>query len=127
MLIGLAVGVDYAMFYMRRMLEEHDKGRSPEAALDVAAATSGRAVLISGFTVIAAMAGMFFSGNAIFSSFGIGTILVVAVADDRVAHVPARRAVLPRPEGLAGEGPRALHRQAPRQEPRASRASGTRS
>ena len=79
-LIGLAVGVDYAMFYLRRMLEEQDKGRSPEAALDVAAATSGRAVMISGFTVIAAMAGMFFSGNAIFSSFGIGTILVVAVA-----------------------------------------------
>ena len=80
MLIGLAVGVDYAMFYMRRMMDEQDKGRSPEAALDIAAATSGRAVLISGFTVIAAMAGMFFSGNAIFSSFGIGTIIVVAVA-----------------------------------------------
>src|SRR5215204_4726721 len=79
-LIGLAVGVDYAMFYLRRMMEEQDKGRSPESALDVAAATSGRAVLISGFTVIAAMAGMFFSGNAIFSSFGVGTILVVGVA-----------------------------------------------
>ena len=80
MLIGLAVGVDYAMFYLRRMMEEQDKGRSPEAALDIAAATSGRAVLISGFTVMAAMAGMFFSGNPIFSSFGIGTILVVGVA-----------------------------------------------
>jgi uncharacterized membrane protein YdfJ with MMPL/SSD domain len=80
MLIGLAVGVDYAMFYLRRMMEEQDKGRSPEAALDVAAATSGRAVLVSGFTVMAAMAGMFLSGNAIFSSFGIGTILVVGVA-----------------------------------------------
>ena len=80
MLIGLAVGVDYAMFYMRRMMEEQDKGRSPDAALDVAAATSGRAVLISGFTVMAAMAGMFFSGNPIFSSFGIGTIIVVGVA-----------------------------------------------
>src|SRR5215216_6499615 len=80
MLIGLAVGVDYAMFYLRRMLEEQDKGRSPSAALDVAAATSGRAVLISGFTVIAAMAGMFFSGTPIFSSFGVGTIIVVAVA-----------------------------------------------
>jgi uncharacterized membrane protein YdfJ with MMPL/SSD domain len=80
MLIGLAVGVDYAMFYMRRMTEERDRGRSSADALDVAAATSGRAVLISGFTVMAAMAGMFFSGNPIFSSFGIGTILVVAVA-----------------------------------------------
>ena len=37
-------------------------------------------MLISGFTVMAAMAGMFFSGNPIFSSFGIGTIIVVAVA-----------------------------------------------
>ena len=80
LLIGLAVGVDYAMFYLRRMTQEQDQGRSPEDALDVAAATSGRAVLISGFTVMAAMAGMFLSGNAIFSSFGIGTILVVAVA-----------------------------------------------
>ncbi len=80
LLVGLAVGVDYAMFYLRRMMEEQDKGRSPGAALDVAAATSGRAVLISGFTVMAAMAGMFFSGNPIFVSFGIGTIIVVAVA-----------------------------------------------
>ena len=80
MLIGLAVGVDYAMFYMRRMMEERDNGRSSADALDVAAATSGRAVLISGFTVMAAMAGMFFSGNPIFSSFGVGTIIVVGVA-----------------------------------------------
>ncbi|HEY6696218.1 MAG TPA: MMPL family transporter [Solirubrobacteraceae bacterium] len=80
MLIGLAVGVDYAMFYMRRMMEERDNGRSSADALDIAAATSGRAVLISGFTVMAAMAGMFFSGNPIFSSFGIGTMLVVGVA-----------------------------------------------
>src|SRR6188472_3187581 len=80
MLIGLAVGVDYAMFYMRRMMEERDNGRSSADALDVAAATSGRAVLISGFTVMAAMAGMFFSGNPIFASFGVGTIIVVGVA-----------------------------------------------
>ena len=56
-IIGLAVGVDYAMFYSRRMMEERDKGRSAEAALEVAAATSGRAVLISGLTVMTAMAG----------------------------------------------------------------------
>jgi uncharacterized membrane protein YdfJ with MMPL/SSD domain len=80
LLVGLAVGVDYAMFYLRRMMEEQDKGRSADAALEVAAATSGRAVLISGFTVMAAMAGMFFSGNPIFASFGIGTIIVVGVA-----------------------------------------------
>jgi RND superfamily putative drug exporter len=78
--IGLAVGVDYAMFYSRRLMEERDKGRSPEQALEIAAATSGRAVLISGITVIAAMAGMLFAGNPIFASFGIGTMVVVAVA-----------------------------------------------
>jgi uncharacterized membrane protein YdfJ with MMPL/SSD domain len=80
MLVGLAVGVDYAMFYLRRMMEEKDKGRSAADALDVAAATSGRAVLVSGLTVMAAMGGMFFSGNPIFVSFGIGTIIVVGVA-----------------------------------------------
>ena len=80
MLVGLAVGVDYAMFYLRRMMEEQDRGRASGAALEVAASTSGRAVLISGLTVMAAMGGMFFSGNPIFVSFGIGTILVVGVA-----------------------------------------------
>jgi uncharacterized membrane protein YdfJ with MMPL/SSD domain len=79
-LIGLAVGVDYAMFYLRRETEERDRGHSAEAALDIAAATSGRAVLISGVTVMTAMAGMFFAGSPIFASFGVGTILVVGVA-----------------------------------------------
>ena len=78
-IIGLAVGVDYAMFYSRRMMEERDRGHSTEAALEIAAATSGRAVLISGLTVMTAMAGLLFAGNPIFSAFGIGTMLVVAV------------------------------------------------
>jgi uncharacterized membrane protein YdfJ with MMPL/SSD domain len=80
LLVGLAVGVDYCMFYLRREMEERDAGRGAEAALEAAAATSGRAVLISGVTVIVAMAGMFLAGNAVFQSFGVGTILVVAVA-----------------------------------------------
>jgi RND superfamily putative drug exporter len=79
-IIGLAVGVDYAMFYSRRMMEERDRGHSPEAAVEIAAATSGRAVLISGLTVMTAMAGLLFAGNPIFVGFGIGTMLVVAVA-----------------------------------------------
>jgi RND superfamily putative drug exporter len=80
LLVGLAVGVDYCMFYVRREMEERDAGRGPTAALEAAAATSGRAVLVSGITVMVAMAGMFFAGNAVFESFAIGTILVVAVA-----------------------------------------------
>jgi anti-anti-sigma factor len=80
LLIGLAVGVDYSLFYIRREREERVNGRSPEEALQVAAATSGRAVLVSGSTVIVAMAGMYLTGNVTFQSFGTGTIIVVAVA-----------------------------------------------
>jgi uncharacterized membrane protein YdfJ with MMPL/SSD domain len=80
LLIGLAVGVDYSLFYLRREREERAAGRSPEAALEIAAATSGRSVLISGFTVMVAMAGLFLTGDATFASFGYATIIVVAVA-----------------------------------------------
>jgi uncharacterized membrane protein YdfJ with MMPL/SSD domain len=80
LLVGLAVGVDYSMFYLRRKMEERDAGRSNEAALEFAAATSGQAVLVSGVTVLIAMAGMLIAGNAVFFSMAIGTMLVVAVA-----------------------------------------------
>ena len=80
LLIGLAVGVDYSMFYLRREREERESGRSEPASLAAAAATSGRAVMVSGFTVMIAMAGMYLAGAPTFSSFATGTILVVAVA-----------------------------------------------
>ena len=80
LLVGLAVGVDYCMFYLRREIEERDGGQSPARALHAAGATSGRAVLISGATVIVAMSGMFLAGNAIFRSLAAGTMLVVAIA-----------------------------------------------
>jgi uncharacterized membrane protein YdfJ with MMPL/SSD domain len=80
LLIGLAVGVDYSMFYLRREREERERGKTESAALEAAAATSGRAVMISGFTVIMAMAGMYLAGAPTFQSFATGTILVVAVA-----------------------------------------------
>jgi len=80
LLIGLAVGVDYSMFYVKREREERRAGKSPEAALEAAAATSGRSVLISGLTVMTAMAGMFFTGDKTFGGFAIGTIIVVATA-----------------------------------------------
>jgi uncharacterized membrane protein YdfJ with MMPL/SSD domain len=80
LLIGLAVGVDYSMFYLRREREERARGRSERDALETAAATSGRSVLVSGGTVVIAMAGMFLGGNAIWTGFAMGTILVVAIA-----------------------------------------------
>ncbi len=79
-LVGLAVGVDYSLFYMRREREERRAGRSAAASLQAAAATSGRAVLVSGLTVIAAMAGMLLSDDPTFTSFAVGTMTVVAVA-----------------------------------------------
>src|SRR5215208_4863884 len=80
LLIGLAVGVDYTMFYLKREREERAAGRSEQAALEAAAATSGRSVLVSGSTVLVAMAGMFFTADATFASFGVATMAVVAVA-----------------------------------------------
>lgn len=80
LLIGMAVGVDYSLFYLKREREERAAGRGSAAALEAAAATSGRAVLVSGFTVIAAMAGMLMAGDKTFISFGFGTMMVVAVA-----------------------------------------------
>ena len=80
LLIGLAVGVDYTMFYLRREREERARGLGPQAALEAAAATSGRAVLVSGMTVLIAMSGMFLAGAATFTSFATATMLVVAIA-----------------------------------------------
>jgi RND superfamily putative drug exporter len=80
LLIGLAVGVDYVLFYIRREREERAAGKDYEAALEAAAATSGRAVLISGFTVMTAMSGMYIAGAADFTSFATGTIVVVGMA-----------------------------------------------
>jgi uncharacterized membrane protein YdfJ with MMPL/SSD domain len=80
LLIGLAVGVDYSLFYLKREREERASGKGHRAALEAAAATSGRSVLISGFTVMIAMAGMLFTGDKGFMSFGVATMTVVAVA-----------------------------------------------
>ena len=94
-LIGMAVGIDYALFYIRREREERRSGASPEEALARAARTSGRAVLVSGTTVMIAMAGMFLTGNATFTSFAIGTMIVVAVAMiGSVTFLPAMLAAL---------------------------------
>ncbi|GID96405.1 MMPL family transporter [Amorphoplanes digitatis] len=80
LLVGLAVGVDYCLFYIRRERDERRNGADPHRALVIAAQTSGRSIWISGLTVIVAMSGMFFTQDATFTSFAVGTILVVATA-----------------------------------------------
>ncbi|MGF7238295.1 MAG: MMPL family transporter [Frankia sp.] len=80
LLIGLAVGVDYALFYLRREREERAKGASAPDALAIAADTSGRAVLTSGLTVAAAMVGLGFTGLGTFTGVAVGTTTVVLIA-----------------------------------------------
>ncbi|MFI2372635.1 MMPL family transporter [Streptomyces sp. NPDC018833] len=80
LLVGLAVGVDYCLFYLRREREERAAGRDGRTAILIAAATSGRAVVVSGVTVCVAMAGMLFTGIGEFESMGLASLIVVAVA-----------------------------------------------
>jgi RND superfamily putative drug exporter len=80
LLVGLAVGVDYSLFYLRRAREARAAGHGVNASVEAAAATSGRAVLVSGLTVMVSMAGMYFAGVPMFESFATGTIIVVAVS-----------------------------------------------
>ncbi|WP_439940883.1 MMPL family transporter [Streptomyces sp. BBFR115] len=80
LLVGMAVGVDYCLFYLRREREERAAGRDAATALRIAAATSGRAIVVSGVTVCVAMAGMLFTGIAEFEAMGLASLIVVAVA-----------------------------------------------
>jgi uncharacterized membrane protein YdfJ with MMPL/SSD domain len=80
LLIGMAVGVDYALFYVVRSREERRRGLSTRDALARTSRTSGRAVLIAGTTVAIAMAGQFVVGSDIFNGIAAGTIVVVACA-----------------------------------------------
>ncbi len=79
-LIGMAVGVDYSLFYLKRAREERAAGHSTLDAVEIAAATSGHSILVSGGAVIASMAGLFIVGGATFDSLASGAIVVVGVA-----------------------------------------------
>ncbi|MFH8991086.1 MMPL family transporter [Streptomyces sp. NPDC017940] len=83
LLIGMAVGVDYTLFYLKREREERARagGRlTSEALVEAAAATAGRAIVVSGLAVIVSTTALFLAGDVIFDSLATGTILVVAVA-----------------------------------------------
>ncbi|GAA4571704.1 MMPL family transporter [Planotetraspora kaengkrachanensis] len=113
LLIGMAVGVDYSLFYLKREREERARagGRvSPAAAVELAAATSGRAIVVSGLAVIVSTACLYLAADVIFSSLATGTVIAVLVAmvssltvlpavlakaGDRVERRRARRAVHP--------------------------------
>ncbi len=79
-LIGMAVGVDYSLFYLKREREERAAGHSTLDAVEIAAATSGHSIMVSGGAVIASMAGLFIVGGATFDSLASGAIVVVGIA-----------------------------------------------
>jgi RND superfamily putative drug exporter len=79
-IIGMAVGVDYSLFYLRREREERAKGRSFPEALRIASRTSGHAIVVSGLTVIVALSALFLVGAGPYAGIAAGTIAVVAIA-----------------------------------------------
>src|SRR5690348_1023117 len=80
LLVGMAVGIDYSLFYLRREREERAAGRGKDEAVRIAARTSGRAIVVSGLTVMISLAGLFLSGIDVFAGLAVGTIMVVGVA-----------------------------------------------
>jgi len=80
LLIGMAVGVDYSLFFVKRQREEREKGLGPIDAVEVAAATAGHSILVAGVAVIVSVSALLLVGNVIFSGLAVGAILVVAVA-----------------------------------------------
>ncbi|MFI9724125.1 MMPL family transporter [Streptomyces sp. NPDC052396] len=119
-LIGLAVGVDYTLFYLKREREERARcgGRlGPEAVVELAAATSGRAVVVSGLAVIVSTATLYLASDVIFSSLATGTIVVV------LAAVASSLTVLP--ALLVKAGQRAARRAGTRRPRRVRTGGGT--
>jgi putative drug exporter of the RND superfamily len=80
LLIGMAVGVDYSLFFLRRQREERARGVSSSQAITAAARTSGRAIVVSGLTVMTALAGLTLTGYSLFTGMAIGAIVVVGIA-----------------------------------------------
>ncbi len=71
-MLGMAVGVDYSLFYLKRVREE--------GVVEAAAATAGRAIVTSGLGVVVGLVGLYLADDVIFSSIATGAVLVVAVA-----------------------------------------------
>ncbi|MGA9376273.1 MAG: MMPL family transporter [Mycobacterium sp.] len=79
-MFGIALAVDYSLFILMRYREELRAGRDSAQSVDAAMATSGLAVVLSGLTVIASVAGIYLISTPILQSMATGAILAVAVA-----------------------------------------------
>jgi RND superfamily putative drug exporter len=79
-MIGLAIGIDYALFIVSRFREERQRGLEKIDAIAMAGSTAGRAVFFSGLTVVFALIGLLIVPQSVFVSLGIGAISVVIIA-----------------------------------------------
>ncbi|MEU5768698.1 MMPL family transporter [Streptomyces asoensis] len=122
LMIGLAVGVDYTLFHLKREREERARGGgrlTSEALVELAASTSGRAVTVSGFAVVASTATLYLASDVIFSSLATGTVVVVLVAmASSLTALPALLTLLGRRAGRrqARRAARGLPARRPRDE-----------
>ena len=96
--MGLALGIDYALFVVSRFREERGKGLEKLDAIAASAMTANRAVLFSGTTFVIAMFGMFIVPSSIMRSLAVGAILVGIVS------VVASATLLPALLGALGDG-----------------------
>ena len=96
-MIGLAVGIDYALFIVHRYREERARGLQNEDAIARTAATAGRTVVFSGVAVVLGLTGMLLVPSNVFISIGMGAIFVV------IAAVFASMTLLPALLGLLGD------------------------
>ncbi|MFD7245850.1 MMPL family transporter [Streptomyces massasporeus] len=89
-MIGLGVGIDYALFMLTRHRQNLIDGMDPVRAAGQAASTSGHAVLVSGCTVIIALAGLSASGVSFISLLGVAAaVTVVSAVVGALTLVPA--------------------------------------
>jgi RND superfamily putative drug exporter len=95
--MGLALGIDYALFVVSRFREERGRGLEKLEAIRASALTANRAVLFSGTTFVIAMFGMFIVPSSIMRSLAVGAILVGIVS------VVASATLLPALLGVLGD------------------------
>ena len=116
-MIGLAVGIDYALFIVDRYREERRHGRAKHEAIEIAGGTASKAVLFSGGTVVLALLGMFLIPTVVFRSLGAGAILVVIVAVARHADAgPGHAQPARRQDRLAAQAPLRRRDRRPRRQ-----------
>ena len=102
-MVGIGVGIDYALFIVTRFRTSLAAGQEPRRATQTAMATAGRAVTFAGITVIVSMLGILLMGQPAMTGFAITVVLAVLVV--MVASVTLLPALL----GFAGRNIERLH------------------